>query len=193
VKWPNVMVDLETMGLPPDGAILRVGMVPFSLEAGAEAIAPREQWLDIGLNPTNNVLAGRSLDSAMVRWWGSQPKEVWDAVRAQPMAGTAAELAERVTAWMGENLSEGADLWARPPHFDLALLFNLLGRQLCPSSGPLRNVMDHRMVTRLIGELGMPGPDPGLRGPAHVASEDAAWQALEVICLVRELRSLLRS
>ena len=69
-RWPQVMVDIETLGTRADSVLLEIGAVCFDLER-------REQgptfYRKISLS--SNDLAGRKIDAATLSWWLDQFRE----------------------------------------------------------------------------------------------------------------------
>lgn len=193
-KWPCAMVDLETMGPCPDGAILRVGIVPFSLVAGEERVSLRPDWLDVGLSVDLNIKAGAAVSVDQQLWWLEQSPEARAALVEAPMAGDYADLGRRVASYLRSTLfPDNLVLWAKPPQYDLAYLQNLLPAAGCAWPIARRDELCLRTLLRVTKGLGLPGPSRMERGTAHSAAEDAAWQATQAVWLVRELRRLGRT
>lgn len=187
-KWPAVMVDLETMGMPPKGAVLRIGLVPFSLAPGEERVAPREDWFDVGLSIGANVAAGRHLDPSTVAWWLCQDKVAQEALLDAPVFESRDRLVDVLDDYLRAEVAPGAEWWARSPQFDLVLLSDLGF-----SPWDHRAARCHRTLEAVALGAGLPGEAPDAPSwPRHVASGDAARQAAQVVCWVRAMRGLGR-
>lgn len=76
MKWADAMLDLETMGLPPTGAVISIGACFFDLEK-----------CEIGptflrtVNLATAVRDGGTIDAATVIWWLGQSQSARDGVR----------------------------------------------------------------------------------------------------------------
>lgn len=182
--WPHAMVDLETAGPPPGGAVLRVGIVPFS-EGG---IAPRERWFDAGLSVAANAAAGRPCSAEQVAWWAQQSPEAVAALELPPVWTSREELVASLLAWWAAAaVDPRARVWAKPPSYDLALLRDLLGDHRVPW-GRSRELCLRTLLAATDG-LGIPGPPRAERGLRHSAVQDAAWQARQAVARLGGLRN----
>lgn len=194
MTWPCAMVDLETLGMAPGGAILRVGIVPFSLEHGAERVSLRHEWLDVGCSREANEDGGREIDPDTVDWWSRQSPEAVAALSVPPVHRTVGDLKRCVVEFLAEvqrQHDRPLVLWAKPPTFDLDLLRDLVGKVDWPIK--YWNERCLRTLISVTEGLGLPGPSEVEKGTAHSAVEDAAWQARQTVYLVREVRRLGRT
>lgn len=75
-----MMVDLETLGQPPDGVIVAIGAVAFHPEVEGAVLG----GLHVTVRPSTCVNAGLTLDAKTVEFWLKQPKETQQAALYDP-------------------------------------------------------------------------------------------------------------
>lgn len=111
----NVMIDLETMGLRPNAAIVSIGAVHFD---SSLTISTFHQPILLA----SCEAAGLTVDQSTADWWAKQSKEArasWDNDQAVDLA----EALDRFRGWI--NLIGGVkDVapWGNGADFDLVLL-----------------------------------------------------------------------
>lgn len=187
-RYKHFMVDLETMGPAPNGAIIAVGIVPFSLHPQRLEIAPRSLWYNMTCSLPANQRAGRLIDGDTVEWWLQQSPEAQAGLWAGEARFTDFRdfIGDMVGWWCGHADEfvprDDRKVWAKPPEFDLALLEHALeSTGHAPmwtrrASRDLRTVLDRAKFDSRDDVLGLERA-----GEHHVAVEDAAHQARQVI------------
>ncbi len=76
MKYDDLMIDTETFGLPPDGALLSIGAVFFDLQTGT--LGPT---FSRTINLATAVRDGGTINPGTAMWWLGQSQEARDAVR----------------------------------------------------------------------------------------------------------------
>ncbi len=113
----HVMIDLETMGLAPRGAIVSIGALEFDLntgKTGEELHVPvsLQDCLEHGLEETPSTVA----------WWKRQAPEArasWDVERPATL-----DEAMLVLLAFFSDVGSKPQVWANAPTFDLMILRN---------------------------------------------------------------------
>ncbi len=119
----DVMIDIETMGRPPNGALCSVGLVRFNRHTGEMG---RDVHLAIKLDTA--VKVGMKLDPSTVMWWAMQEA---DAGRALTRGADDIRLQ---LGTLRQYFTQHDTVWAKPRNFDLVILrsaYNLLN-MACP-------------------------------------------------------------
>ena len=176
----SAMIDLETLSLEPDAAVVSIGVAIFNNE---EVIAV-QSW---ELAPDH--IHGH-VDPATVAWWMHEDR---DGARQATFGGKHSSFTagyELKTLLAQHNVSE---VWANDPDFDLVVLKSWWKRhndsvssaKVMPNLGdwPIK-FWSHRSFRTIMSEAQRLGHDTsGLKGfyVAHDAGEDAAAQARAVI------------
>jgi len=76
MKFEDLMIDTETMGLPPDGALLSIGAVFFDMKTCT--LGPTFYR---AINLATAVRDGGTITPGTVLWWLGQSQQARDAVR----------------------------------------------------------------------------------------------------------------
>lgn len=175
----SAMIDLETLSLQPDAAVVSIGVAIFD----EENVIHVESW---ALAPSS--IHGH-MDPQTIAWWMHEDR---DAARQATFGGNIAGF----TAGFGFKtllaMHNVEEVWANDPEFDLVVLKQWWQRQNSnihtppvPHLGdwPI-NYRHSRSFRTIMAECARLGHDTkDLRGfyTAHEAGEDAAAQARAVI------------
>jgi len=162
----RVMIDLETMGTGPTGAIIQIGLVDFD-QLGA--FGSTATLINVSLE--SSMRAGLSVDARTVMWWLAQSDEARAGLRKdrQPLV---------VAMRKARAFLEGADeVWSHAT-FDFVIFQNAL-RALGMTEVSYRVSRDLRTL------FALKKPAPIKRqGTHHNALDDAIFQADLVACLL---------
>jgi hypothetical protein len=143
----DLMIDLETMGLAPDGAIVAIGAVNFELATGETGDS-----FEVPVSLNSSYELGMKLYPSTVLWWfGRDPEALasWKTDRAVPITTALAEF----EAWF-ERHSQIKRVWANAPTFDLMILrraYELVGGM---APWPFRRERCVRTLLQLAKDLG---------------------------------------
>lgn len=170
----NIMLDLETLGLKHDAAILSIGAVAFS-KCGIS-----DEFYCV-VNMSSCIAVGLSIDSETIEWWMKQSDEarsVFNDERAValPMALNA------FSEWIGRigNGKEDVRMWGNGASFDNVILSNAYAACGMKKPWSFRNDMCYRTLKNM-----HPYVESGDRtGVYHNALDDARYQARHCIKLI---------
>lgn len=164
----HYMIDIETLSVRVDAAVMSIGMVEFDLTG-----IKRELYCELSLD----AQPSRVIDQRTLQWWLSLGKKF-------PLGSASPEQAK---SGIEEFFREGGPnpkVWAKGINFDIVILESLFSN---PKPYPLwrySDVRDARTVFKLC--------DYKFKEPKHHALHDAYDQALALIECLNKLGVELR-
>lgn len=177
----EVMVDIETLDVRPNGVVLSAAVVGFN----QDGIFPGSRTY-ARLSIDEQLALGRTVSGDTLSWWMRQEK----AARFEAFHEERARLEHGLFA-IGEALRNGDRIWAKGPQFDLVMLETLYRDYGWPVPWFYRVARDVRTVAEVLPATWEPDPEiiekhcAGL--VAHHPIYDCVWQ----IEAVRAARSML--
>lgn len=165
IEYPDVMIDLETMGNGPSAAITAIGAVEFNVEVGTLG----RRFYDI-VDLKSSVAAGGTMDVSTVLWWLQQSDEA-RAEFTRPGNWINLVLA-RFSSWS----QNGVKVWGNGAAFDNVVLRSAYERLEISTPWDFRNDRCFRTVKALSPIVEIPDEEV-----AHNALSDARWQARYLI------------
>lgn len=172
----HVMLDLETMSLAKDAAIVSVGAVRFDPMTG-------EVFRDTGfyqvVTLSSSMRSGGRLDAATIYWWIKQGEGARTAILGADGGGLLIEtVLKEFNAWFREFRIDG--LWGNGSDFDNVILENTYTRLGWTPPWSYRQNRCYRTMAAL-------RPDVTLvrEGTFHNALDDAITQAAH-LCKIFE-------
>jgi DNA polymerase III epsilon subunit-like protein len=161
----KIMIDIETMGTGPLGAIVSIGAVVIGTN--------NEFYRNVNLS--SSIALGMNVDSDTVVWWSKQSDDARNAL-ARPEPVPLRTALESLHSWIPEGKKQ---VWANGASFDLVILRNayqLIGLN-CPWS--FREEMCMRSIRSVGDEIGFPYKQYKQDNVivAHNALDDARVQA----------------
>lgn len=173
------MVDTETMGTGPDGALMSIGAVFFD-----EATSQLGAEFNRNIHLATAVAAGGEMDASTVLWWLSQPDEARLALRmsAEPIADVLQAFAD----WLRRYGPGDADLrvWGNSPSFDCLKVERAMGRLGIATPWRYYNERCFRTVRERA-----PSVELDERQGLHNALEDAKYQASHLLKIAAARRA----
>jgi DNA polymerase III epsilon subunit-like protein len=114
--WIDLMIDLETMGLPPDGAVVSIGACFFSLETCE--IGPTFKR---NINLATAVRDGGTLNPSTVMWWLGQTQEARDSIRfsGEPVRSVLQEFSDFIAE---HSTHKDVRIYGNGSDFDITLM-----------------------------------------------------------------------
>ena len=167
----HVMLDIETLGKNSNSVILSVGAVEFS-----EIGLGKEFYMNV--DPQSCVAAGMQMDVSTIMWWMKQS----DAARKTFEAGGSdlADVLHEFKMWF----PKGACVWGNGATFDNVIVSNAYNAVKMHRPWGYQNDRCYRTLKALY---------PGVKaltsiGTAHNALDDAKYQALHAIEIMKVLK-----
>jgi hypothetical protein len=111
----RIMIDLETLGGPPDGVIFEIAAVEMDEETGFCGT-----WFRELVDPVSCERVGMRCDSGTAIWWTRQGEEARKNLEMSAKVGRRIEaVLEDFVAWVGSNPDE---VWCFGASFDFPIL-----------------------------------------------------------------------
>lgn len=167
-EWPDLMIDLETMGVPPYAPIVAIGAAFFNIRR--RAIGPTYHQ---AINLATAVRDGGVIDCGTVMWWLQQSEEARNAIcySAHDNRKVLAEFAEWIAMYCRHI---DVRPWGNGSSFDLTILGGAYDRIGMKRPWRFNNERDFRTVRNIYPKVVY---DPSEKtGTAHRADEDAIFQ-----------------
>jgi hypothetical protein len=165
-EMKHVMIDIETVAGPPDGAVVAIGAVKFTK---GEILDRFEAYIPMG----NAILYGVQ-DADTMGWWETQEAEV----RAKVFGGSEAPYDACMRLGY---FSRGADLvWAKPPTFDITILRHLYKQMGLTFPFHFRAERDARTLIALAAGYGVKYDDCYEGSTKHDPLSDALVQTMQI-------------
>lgn len=162
---PNLMIDLETLGLKPGCQILAVGIVPF----GDTEECPHCNYIRISVLSYEEFPEFTPPDIETIDWWNRQLEEA----KVESFGGTTPvkEALQKVADYIS-YFGPDVHVWGNAASFDLKILeraFEIVG---IPVPWSYKNEMCYRTLKNLFPAIEFVKPTL-----AHTALSDALAQA----------------
>ena len=174
MKKINVVVDIETLSLRPDAAIISIAAVPFMLDKESldnndkygytgvpafdemtkdiscpEGYAPFYETIDA----TSCAMAGLAFDMDTVKFWSEMPDEAKSVIMEKPRVSIRQALEDLVAYLENLKAQHKADeltIWIQGSDFDIPVLKNAMYKVLglTPETLPWkhRNIRDFLLM-----------------------------------------------
>ena len=168
----NIMLDLETMGVNPDAAIIAIGAVEF--DTGTGDIGERFYTV---IDLASSVKHGGVIDASTVLWWMQQS----DAARSE-FERPGLDIIDALTAfsvWVA-GLGPEVSVWGNGAAFDNVILASAYRRIGLPPPWPHWLDRCYRTIKDRYPEV-----LPVRTGVFHRAVDDAESQARHLINMLR--------
>jgi len=165
----NLMIDLETLSLQPDAAIIAIGATTFA----SFDIVPINFMQSCGYSSTETYPAFH-YDAATIAWWEKQPAE---ARKQLDYTGTMHGLVydfHKFLTLLSITCNYELVVWSNGANFDIPILEHAFRVFNIPIPWSYRNVRCYRTLAALFPEV----PAPERIGTAHRAIDDAINQAV---------------
>lgn len=159
----DILLDLESMGLQPNSAIVGIGAVEFDLTKGLIG-----KTFYRAVNLADATRRGCAIDSGTVAWWLAQSKSAQNAIiwSTHPLPDALREFAEFIDSC---GPRDEVRVWGKGPSFDNAMLAHAYW--LCEMEAPWKFWNDRccRTIMALYKQV---EPD-AFSGEKHNAVDDA--------------------
>lgn len=115
MNYPDVMIDLETLGNKSKSALLSIGAVEFNIETGETG---REFYYVIDLQSCLDL--GLIINASTFYWWLQQNQSARDAVSKDKKLPLS-DVLQLFDTWM-QDCIRGVKIWGNGARFDIGLL-----------------------------------------------------------------------
>lgn len=182
----HLMVDIETLGPTPNGALMQIGWCGFNLGGDERIMRAGEVTIDYA---DSNRHGGRISGDTLSWWLHPRQAEAWDTiygVGAQPLQ----ERDALVTFFREVRKWDYLTVWAKPPSFDFEIIRNRAERYNLDMPWYRRQEMDVRTLLKASSWVPPKKGDQGphRKGTHHNAREDAVHQARQLQYAWRRIR-----
>lgn len=168
ISFNDLMIDTETMGGPPNGALLSIGAVFFDLHT--LTMGPEFHRT---IHLSTSVRDGGEMHPSTVLWWLGQSDEARNAVRWQGQ--DIKVVLKDFSDWIAETCPHrDVRPWGNSPHFDMSVVGGAYKRAGLTVPWHWVNERDFRTVHHMYPAIEYNTDDKG--GGAHNALEDAKFQ-----------------
>jgi exodeoxyribonuclease VIII len=169
----DLMIDLETLGLPPNGALVSIGACFFDL--ATEQIGPT---FERTIHLATGVRDGGVIDPSTVIFWLGQPDKARDAIRfgGQDIGLVLLDFSD----WIAEHCRhEDVRPWFNSPAFDGTIIGTAYDRIHLKRPWHFSRERDFRTVRAMYPSVEY---DPSQKGDdAHTALADAKFQVQHLL------------
>lgn len=184
----NIMVDLETLALTSEAAILQIGAVAFYPDE------PEREFerFNVHVSLRSNLALGRTVDPETLLWWmddvdgaGAEARQEFvrgqrvdpqDLIPAVMMFSDFCRFSKGRRGALGSTEEGPARIWGHGPTFDVTKLETAYDRAGLKYPWGHRAIRDTRTLMEATG-VDMGNPSAG----GHIAVEDADHQARRVL------------
>lgn len=176
----DVMVDLETMGIGSDAAIVAIGAVGMDMDRNEVDSGTPPFYTTVDL--ASSVEAGGVMDVSTVLWWLQQSeaarKEVYERSVARPLHEALFAFSHWYTTIKGYNV------WGNGAGFDNIVLRTAYIKSKIPA--PWKHTQDrcYRTINAEYGKF-VTVPEEGTK---HHALDDAIYQARRLLEINKRIR-----
>lgn len=193
-KYPDLMLDIETLSNTPNSVILSIAAVPFN--GDTFEVAPREECFHEFFLAQSDLHEGADINIDTVMWWMRQSDEARDKLRiGQRRASHPYNVLNNLKNFVWSISPEAADsygttpvrVWGNGASFDLPILENAFRRHQEQIPWRYSGHRCFRTLKTLLPQSRM----PALMEPviAHDALEDAYAQAQNATAILKVLHT----
>lgn len=161
----NIMIDIETMGINVNSAIISIGAVYFDNNGIGKSFL---KFIDLKDNEVN----GLSIEADVLKWWSKQSTDLF--ITHLQASDTLEHVLRQLTFYMSE-CTEQPIVWSNGVGFDHAILKNAYNKIGLPTPWDYKNERCYRTLKNLFPQI-----QYERRGREHNPLDDAYSQALHL-------------
>lgn len=175
-KQIHVVLDLETMGLKQDAAIIEIGMVIFN-HTGLDGTVNLLHQYSQAISLENSMYHGGTITADTLLWWmHSDRTEVRDNWLVAPKAPLTTTLNTVACIILDHSkINPKPLIWGNGVNFDNAILKSAYERLEVAVPWGYRQDADFRTLKLLYKDA---VPEPAFVGTPHIALDDARHEAV---------------
>ena len=169
----DIMLDLETMGVGSNAAIIAIGAVSFDINGVNSQFYEK-------VNLESSVKCGGEIDPSTVMWWMSQSDDARNVFLDEGDSVDLSNALLRFSAWCVEENVE--NVWGCGSTFDNVIISNAFARCRIEKPWPFWSDRCYRTVRDMFPNV------PFERfGTHHNALDDARTQAIHLVKILNSL------
>lgn len=179
----DVMIDIETLSVRPDAAIVSIGAVVFDPNPGVYGepmIGEPSHWI---LDLSDSIRTGGRVDGDTVLWWLMQSDAARQAITSGSQVSTVEALLQLSKFLQLVAPLDHLRVWANGADFDLPILASAYARLGMLAPWRYHNTRCFRTLRKLHPEV----PAPAFDGVPHHAGHDALHQARHAVAILQHL------
>jgi 3'-5' exoribonuclease Rv2179c-like domain len=174
----DIMIDIETLGGPPDAVPVTIGVAQFRLDDPGTIL----DKFQIHVHPGTAQKAGLNLDANTVMWWMEQSQEAQQTLiskQAISISQALNKLSDYISSVREKNHKNKINIWGNDPDFDMVILDSAF--KACNLATPWRfwETRSCRTMVEISERIfGFNKKTDFIRkGTHHAADDDAEYQA----------------
>lgn len=175
-QFDSIMLDLETMAISPNAAVIQIGARAFNSMSG-EVYG---EGFEINVDLMSSIMLGGEVHEGTARWWRDRGGLPTPTGKFE-MRSALKKLTEFFAKF--PNIKR---VWAQGPSFDVAILEGYFVRMGAPAPWTYHNARDTRTVYDLARQRGW---EKSERATAHTALADCDQQILTLMSALAVVRS----
>lgn len=145
----NIMIDIETLGIQSNSAILSIGAVKFNIiDEFVEDYG--KNVFHAYINPTSCLEKGLTYNQSTLDWWKEQDKKAQDKIVKESSDGSDIEyVLQKFSEWLSINELDYTQVWGNGSSFDISILESAFRACNLPIPWKYYNVRDVRTIAWL--------------------------------------------
>jgi len=193
MQQTDIMIDIETLGGPPDAVPVTIGVAAFDLTSNTVI-----EKFQIHVHVGTAQKAGLTLDAGTVMWWVAQSKEAQASLiskSAVSLNQALTGLTEYVSKRRSRNFNNRLNVWGNDPDFDMVILtaaYKALGQEPPWRYYETRSTRTMLELAERLFKFNKKRDFPR-HGTHHAADDDAEFQATMVQHIYQRLANPLQS
>lgn len=180
----HVVLDLETMGIRHDAAIIEIGLVIFNHMSGQRGTPNLIEDWSSAVKLESSMQHGGTVSPETITWWmHSDRTEARDTLTCEPPISLPKALNEiAYTLGKYSSVSPLPLIWGNGVNFDNAILKSAYERLGVKVPWSYKQDMDFRTLKMMFKDK---VPEPAFIGTPHIALDDARHEALWLSKILR--------
>lgn len=175
---PNIMIDIETMGIETNSALISLGAVRFDPHATVGEVIDS---FYVAIDLTSSVNAGLKISPSTVMWWMNKDR---DAAREQLLSENHVDIESALIGFADWYGPESLPTWGNGATFDNVIVANAM--KLCGLPVPWKYYHE-RCFRTLKNLVPLVNAVPQPAGVAHHALYDALYQTYQTQMIFKKL------
>jgi len=114
------MIDIETMAVSSNAAILTIGAIKFNRNGNNSDITKMDRFYS-RVDMKSCVDVGLKVDPTTIKWWSTQPKEISKEIYTTEDRFSIQTALESFSEWYG-NTKTTTHVWGHGSHFDIPIM-----------------------------------------------------------------------